>query len=296
MSDWRAFAKLTLSLRVLGRRGDGYHELDALTVSVSEPFDDVAVALGGDGDRVVLELAGPATAGVTPGQDNLAVRAAQAVLSRVGGARVPAVHIALHKQIAAGAGLGGGSADAAAVLVALDRLLGLGFSTDELAVLAAEVGSDVAFCVRGGAAHMRGRGERIDATTLPDLHVLIAVPPFAIATPAVYRAWDELAGPTSTRVVEGPAGLGPLSNDLEPAAERVEPRLGAFRAGLEFATGAPAILAGSGSACVVLYDDEAAALAARQRVLEQRVASTCVVGVTRSAGVTAREPGQNTGS
>jgi 4-diphosphocytidyl-2-C-methyl-D-erythritol kinase len=284
VSDWRALAKLTLSLRVLGRRADGYHEIDALTVSVSEPHDEVAVALGeGTGPR--LTISGPAATGVTDGPDNLALRAARALLERSDDDRQEGVRIALHKTIPAGAGLGGGSADAAAVLLALDRLLQLRIPIDELVAIGASLGSDVPFCVRGGAAHMRGRGERIEPTTVPRLHVLIAVPPFAISTPAVYRAWDELDGPGSTRVVHGPAGLGPLANDLEPAAERVEPRLVAFREGLERAAGAPAVLAGSGSACAVLYDDETTAFAARDRVVTANIAPTCVVGVTRPTGV-----------
>ena len=288
MSSWRAFAKLTLSLRVLGTRADGYHELDALTVSVSEPRDELTVSLfdsDSDGD-VELELSGPATEGVAVGADNLAVRAARALLATVDDAhRAPRVQLALRKEIPAGAGLGGGSADAAAVLVALDRMLDIGASIDEIAAIAATLGSDVPFCVRGGAARMRGRGERLDPARVPRLHVLVAVPPFAIATPAVYRAWDELGGPISTRVVPGLAGLGDLTNDLEAAAERVEPRLGEFRARLEGTVGAPAILAGSGSACAVIYEREADAMAAGDRVRAGGFASTCTVGVTTDVGI-----------
>jgi 4-diphosphocytidyl-2-C-methyl-D-erythritol kinase len=280
VNTWHAFAKLTLSLRVLGLRADGFHELDALTVSVAEPHDELAVAIGGAG--VDLVLAGRASTGVTTGPDNLAVRAAQLLLAR---ADVSGAHITLRKQIPAGSGLGGGSADAAAVLHALDRLLELDLPTDDLAALGATLGSDVPFCVRGGAARMRGRGERIEPFALPALHVLTAVPPFAIATPAVYRAWDELGGPASTRAVQGPGGLGPLTNDLEPAAERVEPRLRSWREWLERAAGAPAILAGSGSACAVLYEDEAAAVAARERVRAASPRPVCFVGVTRTTGV-----------
>jgi 4-diphosphocytidyl-2-C-methyl-D-erythritol kinase len=284
VSKWNAFAKLTLSLRVLGSRADGYHDLDALTVSVSEPHDEVKVELRGD--SVEIELSGPAVDGVTDGPDNLAARAARALLDQSSPQRrAVGVRIGVRKAIPAGAGLGGGSADAAAVLVALDRLLGVGRSTDELAAIGAQLGSDVPFCVRGGAARMRGRGERIEAVTVPRLHVVVAVPPFAIATPSVYRAWDELGGPVSTRVVAGPLGLGDLANDLEPAAEQVEPRLAAFREQLESTAGARAILAGSGSACAVLYEDAADATAARKRVMDAAIASTCCVGVTRVIGV-----------
>jgi 4-diphosphocytidyl-2-C-methyl-D-erythritol kinase len=290
VSDWHAFAKLTLSLRVLNRRVDGFHELDALTVSVRDPHDDLTIELGGvrRGDGVALELSGPAAVGVAAGPDNLAVRAAHVLLDRADDdVRAAGVRIALHKRIPAGAGLGGGSADAAAVLIALDRLLELETPTADLASMGAELGSDVPFCLRGGAARMQGRGERVEPTTVPSLYVLIAVPRFAIATPAVYRAWDDLDGPVSTRAVEGPAGIGALTNDLESAAERVEPRLVGFRTRLERAAGAAAILAGSGSACAVIYDDEAAAAAARERVIAANIAPTCVVGVTCSTGVEA---------
>ncbi len=286
MITWHAFAKLTLSLRVLGVRSDGYHELDALTVSVSEPHDELTVARVDGGPAVALEVSGPAATGIGDEADNLASRAAYALLARAAH-RVDGsgVRLALRKQIPAGAGLGGGSADAAAVLLAVNRLLGLDVAVDELAALGAEIGSDVPFCVRGGAAHMRGRGEHIEPTVVPELHVLVVVPPFALSTPAVYRAWDELGGPRSTRVVPGPAGIGPLLNDLEPAAEHVEPRLRGFREHLEALVGAPALLAGSGSACAVAFDDPGAARAAGRRVGAESRAPLCVVGVSRGIGV-----------
>ena len=277
----RAFAKLTLSLRVLGVRADGFHELDALTVSLNAPHDALAISLL-DHDATEIELTGPGAAGVSADEDNLATRAARLLLARASGV---GARISLHKQIPAGAGLGGGSADAAAVLVGLDHLLQLGLPAVELAALGATLGSDVPFCVSGGAARMRGRGERIEPATIPALHVLVAVPPFAISTPAVYRAWDDLGGPIASRVVHAPAGVGGLTNDLEAAAELVEPRLAPFRDGLEIAAGAPAILAGSGSSCAVLSDDPAAAAAACERVVAARIAALCVVGVTRSSGV-----------
>ncbi len=289
MITWHAFAKLTLSLHVLGVRPDGYHELDALTVSVSEPHDELTVMRLDRPFAVELELSGPAAPGIGDGPDTLASRAAHALLAhaseRAGGS---GVHLALRKQIPAGAGLGGGSADAAAVLLAVNRLLALDLTLVELAAIGARIGSDVPFCVYGGAAHMRGRGERIEPAVVPELHVLVAVPPFALSTPAVYRAWDELGGPRSTRVVPGPAGVGPLRNDLEPAAEHVEPRLREFREHLERLAGAPALLAGSGSACAVAFDDPDAARAAGGRAAAGLPASTSVVGVTRGTGVEPR--------
>ena len=135
---------------------------------------------------------------------------------------------------------------------------------------AAAIGSDIPFCVDGRPAWMRGRGERLDPAALPEpVTVVVAVPPFALATPAVYRAWDELGEPGG-RTVAPPDSLASvvevLVNDLEPAAEHVEPRLAPFRRDLEVATGRPALLAGSGSACWVPCADPDEARWALERV------------------------------
>jgi len=228
-------SKLTLSLRVLGTRADGFHDLEALTVAIDEPHDELTVDAAA---RTTIVVSGPFAAGVPLDGTNLAVRAAEL-------AGVP-VAITLHKGIPHGAGLGGGSADAAAVLVALGR-----------PDLAAELGSDVPFCVHGDAAWMRGRGEILEPAAVPALDIVIAVPPFGCSTPAVYRAWDDLGGPTGRTVDGGVTGLPPLGNDLEPAAEHVEPRLAAFRRSVEAAAGRPALLAGSGSAYAVIASGDA---------------------------------------
>ena len=132
--------------------------------------------------------------------------------------RVTACACVLRKRIPAGAGLGGGSADAAAALVAVRRLLELALDDDELHALALKLGSDVPFCLRGGAAWMRGRGERIEPVDLPSgLPFLVAIPPFRLPTPAVYATWDELGGPRATRAVPR-AGTG------QAAAPRAEQR------------------------------------------------------------------------
>lgn len=245
-----ARAKLTLSLRVLGRRGDGFHDLEALVASVGQPADVVLLDPAG-AHAAVLSVSGPAAAAVPADETNLAARAAAAHPSG------PAT-VALHKCIPAGAGLGGGSADAAAVLVGLERAGPRSLGPAGLAEVAAALGSDVPFCVTGGLAWMRGRGERIDP--LPPLagpELVIAVPPFGVATAAVYRAWDELGGPRSPRSVPARcatlAGLVPdgLINDLEPAAEAVEPRLRPFREAVEETCSLSAVMAGSGSAYFV---------------------------------------------
>jgi len=251
-----AFSKVTLSLRVLGTRADGFHELEALTVSVGQPHDTLeAVAVPHAG--VSLELDGDDVM-VPAGDDNLAVRAAQELLLSVGRAG-HGVQLVLRKRIPSARGLGGGSADAAAALLAVRRLLEVDIDEPRLHALAARLGSDVPFCLTGGAAWMRGRGEELEPAPLPvGIPMLLALAPFQIPTPEVYKAWDELGGPRSRRVIRAPRPvadvLPELANDLEPAAEAVEPRLRPFRERLEDAVGRPALLAGSGSAYIVLAD------------------------------------------
>lgn len=249
-----AYPKLTLSLRVLGLRKDGYHEIEALTVSIGQPSDVIEVTAVPHPGGVTFTVEGE-TEHVPPGMDNLAARAAEDVMLRAGRSG-HGVRMVLRKRIPAGAGLGGGSADAAATLVAVRTLLALELADDELLTVAAGLGSDVPFCLKGGAAWMRGRGEILEPVTLrPGLGFLVAIPPFRLSTPQVYAAWDELGGPEARRRVEpqGPVAriIGELTNDLEPAAEKVEPGLADFRRALEQAAGRPAILAGSGSAYVV---------------------------------------------
>jgi 4-diphosphocytidyl-2-C-methyl-D-erythritol kinase len=212
-------AKLTLSLRVTGVRADGYHLLDAEMVTV-DLCDRLEI---GPGDG--LEVSGAASGhapGVPLGDDNL-VRRALAASGRL-------AFVRLHKRIPAGAGLGGGSADAAAVL----RWAGV---TDP--DVAARLGADVPFCLTGGRARVRGIGEQVEALPFDAVEgrtFTLLTPPFGVSTPAVYRAWDRLGGVAS----DGP-------NHLEPAALLVEPRLAAWRDRLGHATGEQPVLAGSGS-------------------------------------------------
>ena len=208
-------AKVTVSLRVTGVRPDGYHVIDAEMVTV-DLVDELLVDPTGDG-LVVLDEAGRGLA-VPDDGTNLVSRAL-----RLAGRTA---HVTLTKRIPAGAGLGGGSADAAAIL----RWAGI----DDLAA-ASDLGADVAFCVVGGRAKVTGIGEHVEPLPYVDRTLTLLMPPFGCSTPAVYRAWDDLRGPTTGR------------NDLEPAALRVEPRLAEWRDRLGEATGVTPALAGSGS-------------------------------------------------
>lgn len=286
----RAHAKLTLSLRVLGTRDDGFHELEALSVSLGSPSDLVEVALRGDG-RFTLQVAG-ATGDVPTDAQNLAVAAVRTLARRVEPGA--AARVRLEKAIPAGAGLGGGSADAAAGLVAVTHLLPAETEGVDLDGLAADLGSDVPFCLRGGMAWMRGRGEIIEpvGAHVPPFGVLVAVPRERLSTPEVYERWDALGGPISERRLPVPPGLAPILddrvNDLEPAALDLAPGLADFRDALEAVAGAPALLAGSGSSYAVLFESvdeaEAAGEAVRAEVPEATVFAT---GPTASGVTTA---------
>jgi 4-diphosphocytidyl-2-C-methyl-D-erythritol kinase len=205
-------AKLTRSLRITGVRPDGLHLIDAEMVTV-DLADELTFA---EGDGLVLEGAGP---DVSPGDDNLVRRA----LGAVGRTAL----VTLRKRIPSGAGLGGGSADAAAVL----RWAGC---TD--GGLAAGLGADVPFCLVGGRARVTGIGEQVEPLAPVALTFTLLTPPVHCSTPAVYRAWDDLGG----RTADGP-------NDLEPAALVVAPELARWRDELQERTGQTAVLAGSGS-------------------------------------------------
>lgn len=219
-----AFAKLTRTLRVVGVRDDGYHLIDAEMVSL-DFADELVVTEGGVNDLSA---------------DNLVSRALVAVGRDA--------HVRLEKRIPAGAGLGGGSADAAAIL----RWAGCG-DVD----VAVALGADVPFCLLGqGRARVRGIGEVLDVLPFEDRTFTLLTPPLHVSTPAVYRAWDDLGGPT----VDGP-------NDLLPAALAVEPRLVEWRYRLGEATGVEPALAGSGGTWFVegAFPEVPGAVVARTR-------------------------------
>ncbi len=207
-----ALAKLTIRLNIVGVRADGYHLLDAEMVTLSH--HDVLTIGEGDG----VEMVGPFARAVPRDDTNLVRRALAAVGRRA--------HVVVDKRIPAGAGLGGGSADAAAVLRWAD-------CTD--VDVATVLGADVPFCLIGGCAHVTGVGENVRPLPFVERAYTLCTPPFGVSTPAVYRMWDELGGPTGAR------------NDLETAAVTVAPELAVWRDRLGEATGATPLLAGSGS-------------------------------------------------
>lgn len=197
-------AKLNLFLEILGKRPDGYHELETLMVTVG--LYDTLSLTDDESSDITLQCAWadaqPAAADVQShriptGPENLIVRAAELLRERTGVRR--GVRIRLWKRIPMAAGLAGGSSDAAATLAGLNRLWKLGLTTEELQDLAARLGSDISFFLAPTpAAICRGRGEQVEPLPLPlDLHVVIAQPPVGLSTAAVFRQCRPAARPRS---------------------------------------------------------------------------------------------------
>ena len=183
-----AHAKLNLFLRILARESGGYHQIET-AFALLELADELTVSRTPAGGGVALTVHGP---DLGPVDDNLAVRAARAVLDATG--HTFGVALELTKRIPVRAGLGGGSSDAAATLHAVNALAGDAVPRPELLHCAARLGADVAFCASGAPAAVAwGRGERLFRLTPPPAApVLLAVPPVGVATPDAYRWWDQL--------------------------------------------------------------------------------------------------------
>jgi 4-diphosphocytidyl-2-C-methyl-D-erythritol kinase len=222
-------AKLTLSLRVTGVRDDGFHLLDAEMVSID--LADTLTFEAGSGISVHDQVPGGlGVAGVPLGPENLVARALVAVQRSAA--------VAVVKRIPSGAGLGGGSADAGAVL--------RWAACSDLA-LAVRLGADVPFCVHGGRARVTGVGESVQPLAFEDRRFVLVLPPISVDTGAVYRQWDA----RRARQGEGGARDDDTGNDLEAAAIDVAPALARWRDRLGEMTGRRPRLAGSGSSWFV---------------------------------------------
>lgn len=273
----RVPAKVNLQLAVGPLRADGYHDLVTVFHAVSL-FDEVTVR---QASQTSVQVTGEDAAAVPAGRANLAVRAAAALAKAAGPKRVPkpAVAIEIRKRIPVAAGLAGGSADAAAALVACNELWQAGLSGPELSQVAASVGSDVAFALLGGTAVGVGRGEQLTAALAAGTyHWVLAFSAGGLSTPEVYATCDRLraaraasAGPAriqrpgppqlSTALMAAlrsasPASVGPLlANDLQPAAISLRPGLRrTLAAGRELGA-IGAMVCGSGPTCAFLAAD-----------------------------------------
>jgi 4-diphosphocytidyl-2-C-methyl-D-erythritol kinase len=274
-----ARAKLNLSLTVLAREASGFHQIETLFCAIALA-DEIEVAIdagGGDGGGIELDVVGPvedeggAMPDLGPTTSNLAYRAAEQFFDAAG--LTPRAQIRLTKRIPAGAGLGGGSSDAAAVLGALNSLHGHPLTTDDLLRLGARLGSDVPFFLAGtDLARAWGRGGRLTPLPpLPSRPVLLAVPTQRVATADAYaalaasRAADFAAPPA---ILAPPAGWSDVAamahNDFEELIFRRHPRLAEIRSAIAGAGAAMARMTGSGSVIFGIFESPAAATAALQ--------------------------------
>jgi 4-diphosphocytidyl-2-C-methyl-D-erythritol kinase len=238
-------AKINWNLRVLHRRGDGFHEIESLVTAVTL-YDEIEFMPGHDSDRAV-SCDDPA---VPCDQSNLILRAA-ALLARASGCDFGCA-CRLSKRIPVGGGLGGGSSNGAAALLALNRLWKLNWPIESLSPLAAELGSDVSFFLHGGSAVIGGRGERVRPVQLGwQGWIALLMPDFGVSTPAVYRAWRPAPAPAGP--IEGDRSAGAVEwmrasfNMLEEPAMRVCPELGALWEHANRLTDRPVRVSGSGS-------------------------------------------------
>ena len=268
----RAPAKLNLSLRVLGKRADGYHLLDSVMVPISL-YDEVTVtsvkrkpAARKIGLTVVCQH--PL---VPSGPRNIAHRAATLLIQRSAAERD--YHIGINKAIPVGAGLGGGSSDAAATLIAMNRLLALKLSPGELKRIAAPLGADVPFFIDARPARARGIGDRLTPIrNFPRLWAVVLYPGFPVSTSSVYRKFTlTLTKPTANtsinsllRSADGLRQL--LVNDLEKVTFRRYPKLGLLKENLIREGAIAALMSGSGSSIFGIFTSRQSADKAFRRL------------------------------
>jgi 4-diphosphocytidyl-2-C-methyl-D-erythritol kinase len=251
-----AHAKVNLFLRVLGRRDDGYHDVETLLVPISLA-DRVTVE---PGNELTLSIEGPAADGVPANDVNLAHRAARALAAEAGGAEPPGAHITIEKRIPVAAGLGGGSADAAATLVLLDELWSSGLGRDGLERLAADLGADVPAMLLGEPAYARGRGELATPVLVQSTTWVVKPFGFGVSSAEAYAWWDEreATGPDpGALIAAAEAGndalLGSaLFNDLEEPVAARHPEIGDTIEAFTAAGAHGAVMSGSGPTVVAL--------------------------------------------
>jgi 4-diphosphocytidyl-2-C-methyl-D-erythritol kinase len=268
-------AKINLALLVGPQRPDGFHEICSVMLPVT--LSDLVAVERTPGGGLTVDCP------VCPGEDNLAARIVRELERRL--ERAFEVRVTIHKRVPHGAGLGGGSSDAAATLVALDRLFALELSERLRYEAAAAIGSDVPFFLWLGPQLAMGRGQVLKDVALPEpLHIVLALPDLTVSTAIVYRWRDAGELPTLgdfARRAEGlqhrlsaavtPRDLASLvENDLEPAVVARHPRVAELKQALLAAGAFSAAMSGSGAAVFGLFDDEATALAARERLAPAR--------------------------
>jgi 4-diphosphocytidyl-2-C-methyl-D-erythritol kinase len=251
-----AYAKINLALHVRERMADGYHRIETL-FAFAEHGDRLKA---GPGDQVNLMVEGPFALGLEGGEDNLVLRAARALARHFGVQKGAALR--LEKNLPIAAGIGGGSADAAAALRLLVRRWRLDAPHETLRAIAGALGADVPACLASVTARGEGRGDRLSAVAgFSGTPLLLVNPGIGLATGEVFRRWDGVDhGPMPDDPAQG-------RNDLEPAAIALAPAIGLVLDTLRRCDGvALARMSGSGATCFALLESEAARDAANSRI------------------------------
>jgi 4-diphosphocytidyl-2-C-methyl-D-erythritol kinase len=283
-------AKINLTLRIFGRRADGLHELESLVAFA--PFGD-RLTLWPDGP-LDLKVSGPMAAGAGPLADNLVLRAARALAERIEGLRLG--RFALFKRLPSGAGLGGGSADAAAALRLIAKANGLSLDDRRIHEAARATGADIPVCLDPRPRVMRGIGEILSAPmVLPKLGIVVVHPGLALPTGPVFKALGLAPGEQYAKAHSSSASsetanrdvllawLASERNDLEKAAISIAPQVAdVLRVIAELAGCRLARMSGSGSACFGLFDSGRAAAAAARRLAAGRPSWWVCAGLLRS--------------
>jgi 4-diphosphocytidyl-2-C-methyl-D-erythritol kinase len=276
---WEAPAKINLNLELRARDGQGLHPIRSLVQAV-ECCDLLEISVA---DEDQLSISG---ADLPEGGDNLVWRAITE-LRKDTGRDGPPFAIRLSKRIPVAAGLGGGSSNAAAALMAVGAIMKV--SSNVLMDLASRVGADVPFFIRGGCLWAEGYGERLTPARIDIDYVLaLAVPDFELSTARVYEEWDAMGGPTGQEaegrgLPPGLRSLEPLRNDLTPAAMHLRPELGDWIVDLTDRWERPVLMSGSGPSLFAFFADREEAEDAARAV--PQTARLAIAALPRSMGV-----------
>jgi len=258
----RAPGKINWTLDIMGRRPDGYHEVRMLMQSV-DLYDEITIMAGGTGITVVSDFEG-----MPLDERNTAWKAAALLMDMAGASE--GVKISINKRIPMAAGMAGGSADAAGVLVGLNELWGLGLNVSQLEAIGLEVGADVPFCIAGGTAIAEGIGEMLTRLEpIEGIWLVVVKPPFGVSTAEVYKAFrmdknnrhndtEDIYQKLKAGDFKGLAATG-LSNALEQVTVSMHPEIAAIKEELLSLGAAVSLMTGSGPAVYGVFEDQAAA-------------------------------------
>ncbi|MEM8649185.1 MAG: 4-(cytidine 5'-diphospho)-2-C-methyl-D-erythritol kinase [Pseudomonadota bacterium] len=273
-----AHAKVNLALHVVGQRADGYHLLDSL-VAFTQFGDEITITCD-DGLPSILSISidGPFAEGLEAGANNLVYRAAMMLATTLSdqGHEISPVQIHLEKKLPIASGIGGGSTDAAATLIALKDHWAAGMEID-LKPLAEQLGADVTMCLHARTLRARGIGHDIDFPPLPaPLYLVLVNPGVEVSTPDVFKTLTNKDNPEITSLDD----LGALRNDLQQAAIKIEPAIGAVLDRLAETSPVFSRMSGSGATCFGVYETQQKAEDAAQRIAKDNPHWWCVASPT----------------